>query len=338
MRVTIKDLAKATNLSKTTVSLVINNKESRISAETREYVLQVAKEIGYRPNQIARSLSQNRTYTIGLLIPDIRNAFFADLAKGVEDEAYFRGYNVFFCSSDNQLKKENHHIRALADWGVDGIILDMAADPAHMNDEPFSSLKKIGIPAVLVDRHLPQTKFPTVLLDNEQGAFDATDHLASLGHKKIGCLAGALWLECDQERLKGYRRALTKHGIPYDEMLLIEAGYYFENGGRAGLELVRKGVTAIFSFNDLMAYGAMDSLESNGYHIPKDISIVGFDDIFFPYAKASRLTTVGQPAYEMGRKALITLASEIKSKNAHQQHYVFQPKLNIRESTQQINT
>jgi LacI family transcriptional regulator len=336
-RMTINDVAKKANTSKATVSLVLNGKDNRISNETRDIVLQAANEIGYRPNRIARSLTQSRTKTLGLIIPDIRNTFFAEIAKGVEDEAYSMGHNVFLCNSDNIQEKEVHHITGLLDWGVDGIILDMAADGAYQGKDTFRLLKSEKLPVILVDRNVSQSNYGSVMLDNEQGAYEATAFLLKSGHKRIGCIAGALWLDCDKERLIGYKKALKEVNIKFDPDLLIEAGYKFEGGANASLQLYEKKVSAIFSFNDLMAYGSISALESKGINVPHDISIVGFDNIFFSQFRGVRLTTVEQPAYEMGKKAARYLMDLIDDATAPQKHFIFQPLLCVRETTMDYN-
>jgi LacI family transcriptional regulator len=336
MRVTIKDVASKVNLSKAAVSLVLNGKGGRLAKDTQALILKTAKDMGYRPNKIARSLSGSRTKTIGLIIPDIRNAFFSDIAKGVEDEAYSLGYNVFFCTSDNDSAKETHHIKALVDWGVDGIVFDMAADESDRGASAFKLLGGVNVPTVLVDRNISQTEYNSVMLDNEKGAYDATNCLIKLGHRHIGCIAGALWLDCDRERLNGYTKALHDARIPFSGDFVVEAGYQFEGGERACAALLEKGISAVFAFNDLMAYGAVAAIGEKGLDVPSDVSVVGFDDIFFSHLKGSSLTTVVQPAYEMGRKALVALIEGMENPGSRK-CFVFQPSLSVRGTTAEIN-
>lgn len=336
MRVTIKDVAEKVGLSKATVSLVLNRKETRISEETRLLVINTAEEMGYRPNKVALSLSKNNTKTVGLIIPDIRNSFFSDIAKGFEDEAYRFGYNVFFCTSDNNTERELQHIQALLDWGVDGIALDMAADFKYKGKKTFSLLEKSSVPIVLVDRNVGINRYVSVMIDNDIGAYEATSLLTKLGHRKIGCIAGALWLDCDTQRLNGYKRALADVGIPYDASLVKEASYQFSSGEAICRTLLDSNVSAIFAFNDLMAYGAMNALESMGLKVPQDISIVGFDDIFIPLARNNLLTSVVQPAYEMGRKSFSCLMDVINRHDATISSHIFKPQLILRESVAQF--
>lgn len=333
MRITLNDIAKVVGVTKTTVSLVLNGKAEHIPQATQDKIFETARNLGYRPNKIAKSLTNQQTKIIGLIIPDIRNSFFSDLAKGIETEAFSQNYSVFLCDSDNQHKKELHYIKALIDWGVDGIILDCAADSSAKTQESFELLNTMNIPTVLVDRNIGAKYFSTVMLDNIKGAYDATSYLIQLGYNKIGCMVGALWLDCDKERLEGYKIALKENGIPFHEDLIIEANYQFDSGAKAATALLQKGVNAIFSFNDLMAYGAIHAIENAGLSVPANISVVGFDNMFYSQLTGNKLTTVGQPANEMGKTATKLLIQEILDSKAEKQHILFEPELCIRSST-----
>lgn len=313
MRVRIQDIAKEAKVSKSTVSLILNNKADHIPIETREKIKSISRKMGYRPNKIAKSLSNNSTNTIGVIVPDIRNVFFADLAKGVEEEAFLNEYNVFLCNSDDSYEKEISYIKALSDWGVDGIILDCAASNKEKVKESFDRLYEENIPTVLVDRNVGEKRFNTVMFNNIEGAYQAVKYLIDLGHTKIGCVTGALWLDCDEERLCGYKKALAEKEIPYDESLVIEGGYKYEEGGLAGVELVKRGVTAIFCYDDIMAYGLIYELKKIGIKVPRDLSVVGFDSINLNHVpEDERITTIIQPTNEMGQSAFNQLHQIMK--------------------------
>ena len=335
MAVTIKDIAKLANVSITTVSRVINNKSEGVSEETRNRILQLVKELGYQPNAIARGLVTKKTKTIGLIIPDISNPFFPDLARGVEDSAHIYGYNVFLCNTDDNLEKESEYINALKEKYVDGIIFTSSSIPKH---EHIMELVKSGIPIVIMDRRVDSEDIYGVFLDNYEGGYIATKHLIDLGHKKIGCITGPLYTKSAKERLEGYKKALVENGMDVDERLIFEGDYKI-NSGIIGTEKLlgnNENVTAIFACNDLMAYGAYKTIRSYGYKIPDDISIVGFDDIQLSQILEPQLTTIKQPAYDMGLTAARMLIKLVEGKKLKKKIINFKPQLIIRQSTKNI--
>ena len=216
MRTTIKDIAQKTGLSITTVSLVLNGKADKISEESKELVLRVAKELNYRPNQIAVGLVKKRTNTLGLIIPDISNIFFSELAKGVEDEGRKYDYNVILCNTNDRHDLEVEYVNVLAAKGIDGIILDMSVeDSEEKARKSLSLLLSYGIPAVIVDRYSDDKNFTSIYIDNEQGAYLATQYLIDLGHKRIGCVTGPSSERTSMDRLRGYSKAMQEHNIPW---------------------------------------------------------------------------------------------------------------------------
>ncbi|WP_029688180.1 LacI family DNA-binding transcriptional regulator [Thermoanaerobacter sp. A7A] len=333
MAVTIKDIAKLANVSITTVSRVINNKSEGVSEETRNRILQLVKELGYQPNAIARGLVTKKTKTIGLIIPDISNPFFPDIARGVEDSAHIYGYNVFLCNTDDNLEKESEYINALKEKYVDGIIFTSSSIPKH---EHIMELVKSGIPIVIMDRRVDSEDIYGVFLDNYEGGYIATKHLIDLGHKKIGCITGPLYISNAIERLEGYKRALVDNEIEVDNRLIFEGDYKINSGIIGAEKLLEHEVTAIFASNDLMAYGAYKAIRSYGYQIPDDISIVGFDDIQLSQILEPQLTTIRQPAYDMGLTAARMLIKLVEGKKLKKKIINFRPQLIIRQSTKNI--
>jgi len=335
MAVTIKDIARLANVSVTTVSRVINNKPEGVSEETRQKILKLVKELGYQPNAIARGLVTKKTKTIGLIIPDISNPFFPDIARGVEDSAHIYGYNVFLCNTDDNLEKESEYIKALKEKYVDGIIFTSSSIPKH---EHIIELVESGIPVVIMDRRVDSENIYGVFLDNYEGGYIATKHLIDLGHRKIGCITGPLHTKSARERLEGYKKALLDSGIEIDEKLIFEGDYKIKGGITGAERLLKdnKDISAIFACNDLMAYGAYKTIRSFGYKIPEDISVVGFDDIQLSQILEPQLTTVRQPAYDMGLTAARMLIKLIEDKKLKKKIINFKPQLIIRQSTKLV--
>lgn len=331
MAVTIKDIARLAKVSTTTVSRVINHKSEGVSEDTRKKILDLVKELNYQPNALARGLVTKKTKTIGLIIPDISNPFFPDIARGVEDSANRQGYNVFLCNTDDNLDKESEYINALKEKYVDGIIFTLASIPKY---EHILDLIKSGIPVVMMDRLIESKDIKGVFLDNFQGGYIATKHLIELGHTKIACITGPLQTKTAIERYEGYQKALMDAKIELDKSLIIESDYKMDGGIKAAEQLLKKKqMTGLFACNDLMAYGAYKAIKACGYKIPEDVSIVGFDDIQISQMLETQLTTIKQPTYDMGVSAAKMLISLIEEKRIRKKIVRFEPQLIIRQST-----
>lgn len=331
MSITIKDIARLSGVSTATVSKVINGKAYDISDVTIEKVKKVIEEQNYSPNRIARSMITKKTKTIGLIIPDVRNPFFTDLTRGAEDVANERGYSIFFCNTDDDLTKEIKYLNSLIEKQVDGIAL---AGAVGRNKELEEKLN-IKTPIVALDRNVYFKGIKgKIEVDNFSGAYDAVTHLIDLEHKRIMFLSGQLNTKPSLDRLEGYKRALKDNGIEYDERLVIVGKYSSE----FGYEIIRnttmdEGVTAIFCANDLIAIGAMNALKEKGLRIPEDISIVGFDDIYFSSLVTPALTTVRQPSYEIGYLAIETLIDILEGRENMRDKVEIKLELIVREST-----
>ena len=332
-RTTIRDIALRAGVSVTTVSLVLNGKEHRIAQETRKKIISIANEMDYRPNQLAVGLITKRTNTIGLIVPDISNSFFGELAKGAENKASENNFNIILCNTNDNAAKDYEYLNVLLDKGVDGIIL---VPSGRGRDETipkcFFLLEKCQKPFVLADRIKVGDKYSGVTLDQEAGGFMATQHLIENGHKKIGCITGPLGMLNAYLRYQGYKKALEKSGIPYNSRWVKEGNYHIEDGVLLSKELFREGVTAIFACNDLMAYGVYQSALREGLNVPDEISIVGFDDIPFSQFTEVPLTTIHQPAYEMGEAAIGKVLRLITDENEDVEKMIYKPELIIRNS------
>jgi len=333
MKVTIADIAKMANVSKATVSRVINNKPEGVGKETRENILRIIKEAGFHPSMLARGLVTKKTKSIGLIITDIANSFYPLLVRGVEDYANKSGYSLFLCNSDNSPEKEKEYIKAFIEKSVDGVILS-----SSMNETGFhySVLKSKNMPLIVLDRCVEGKQYDaSVFFDNVKGAYIAVDYLIDKGHKNIAFISGPKSLVISKNRLKGYEMALEKRNIEVREDIIVEGDFQFESGYKRALELIDQGkvFTAIFSGNDLMAIGAIKALKDRNIKIPDQVEIIGFDNVDILKVIEPHLSTIGQPAYEMGVKGAEQLIKIIEGKEIDEKNIVLEPKLILRETT-----
>jgi LacI family transcriptional regulator len=330
---TVHDVARRAGVSTSTVSHVVNGTRF-VSDELRERVLAAMRELDYTPNAAARMLSLKRSRTIGLIVSDIRNPFFASVARGVEDVAQEQGYTLVLCNSDENADREAACLTALESRAVDGVLLASAGAA----DEHLSRLVRAGFPIVLVDRDLPELGAPAVVLDNEGAAYNAVRHLIAGGHRRIAMLSGRASISTTTERIAGYRRALREAGLEVDERLIVSGASTSEGGAAAATIVldVDPPPSAIFSGNNLMSIGALQAIANRGLVVPDDIALVGFDDFPYPWSDAFRphLTTVAQPTYELGRKAAEILVERLRdSSSNHAERVVLEGKLVVRESS-----
>lgn len=330
MRTTLKQVADATNMSITIVSQVLNNKPCRVSQKNRELIIETAEKLNYRRNLVAVSLVKGFTDTIGLAISDIRNEFFSALAKGVEDECQKYGWNVILCNSNDKHSKDMENLRMLADKGVSGIIFGMASESTpEMVEECIDFMRKEHIPYMLVDRYIETKNGGIVCVDHVSGGYEAVSYLLKQGHRRIACITGPSNLIDSQQRLEGYLNAIKEYGIPYDPELIVEGKYTYHSGIHAADVLLDRGTTfdAVFSFNDMMAIGAIESIQKRGLKIPEDISIIGYDDIFIDQFLSVPLTTIKQPAEELGRAAAHKIINKEVGFTNKERRVIFKPEL-----------
>lgn len=332
---TIKDVAERAGVSITTVSHVLNQTRF-VSDELRASVLAAVEELNYHPNVLARSLRRGETKTLGLVVPDNSNPYFGAIARTVEDVGFARGYSVILCNSDGQRQKESAYIGVLIAKQVDGLIFIAAGS----NPEHLEELTAAGIPVVVADREIPQHLADMVLVDNELGGYEATRHLIGLGHQRIACITGPSDVTPSAGRVHGYRRALAESGIAVHEELVV-AGDFRHDGGEAtmrGLLRLKEPPSAVLACNDLMAIGALRAIGSAGLHVPRDISLIGYDDIDMAAAVSPALTTVAQPAVELATRATSCLVARIQGKRLGEsrKRIVLKPRLVIRDSCAQF--
>lgn len=330
-RVTIKDVADEAGVSVTTVSHVIN--ETRyVNPETKLKVQNAQKKLSYRPNSVARSLRMGITKTIGLIVPDASNLFFAEVARKIEDFGYQQGYSVILGNSDNDPYKQANYVTTLIAKQVDGVIFISAGG----NVQDLQELIKNNIPVVLADRDAPVDLVDVVLLDNEKAGYDATQHLLHLGHERIACITGPNDLSPSMLRVEGYKRALNEWGIPFRSELIKAGDFRFKSGESTMRELLKLSIrpTAAFILNDMMAIGAMTAARKEGVSVPSELSIVGFDDIEFASAVTPALTTLAQPFTKLAESATNLLIERMQGEATREKkRIILDAQLVVREST-----
>jgi LacI family transcriptional regulator len=311
------------------VSHVIN--ETRfVSDELRNRVTQAMAELNYRPNGIARSLRRRKTHNIGMIVPDISYPFFAEVARGVEDAGFELGYNVILCDSDGDPDREVDYLELLQEKKVDGIVFVAAGERSMA----VQALIEQGTRVVVCDRELPGVEADAVVADNMGSGCLAAQHLIGLGHHRIGCIAGPRTQGVSEQRLKGYRQALEEHGISAREELVVHSDFRSRGGYEAMRELLALETppTAVFACNDLMAVGAICAASKMGLRMPGDVAIVGCDDIALASFTNPSLTTVAQPKYAMGTKAVELVVDRIRDESRSPTRLILPTELVIRDS------
>lgn len=315
-KTSLQDIAERLNVSKTLVSLVLNGKgkEHRISEAVCKKVIETAKEMNYRPNQIAKGLRTGKTNTIGLIIADIANPFFGTLGREIEKELAASGYRLMVCSSDENPEKSAEQIEMMLQGQVDGFIIS----PTRNSENQIRSLKRSKKPFVLVDRFFPGIDTSYVVIDNQEAAYQATRHLIRKGYRRIACITVNPDLENMKGRLDGYKYAMQDAGREIDESLIKELPFTHESEDvyKVIQELVgqdRKGIDAIFFTSSKIGIMGIESLTRMGLVIPDDVAIVSFDDPDSYKLCYSPITTVAQPLEDMGKMAVEILLSAIKN-------------------------
>jgi DNA-binding LacI/PurR family transcriptional regulator len=331
MSATIKDVAERAGVSIATVSNVVNGSRF-VSDDLAEKVRQAIVELGYQPNPLGRALRKGKSFTIALILPDHSNPFFVQVARGVEEQARRREYGVITCNTDEDPELETFYIASLLKRKVDGFIVS----PTFRGGETLQPLIAHGAPLVVVDRYIDGMKVDEVFSDNEGGAYEATEHLVSLGHRRIGLLVGIPGISSIEDRVAGYKRALAEHGIPEDESLIGQGCSQIKEGASSTESLLKqRGITAIFSTNNMMTLGALQCFKNRGIRCPDDVSLIGFDDSEWASAFTPSLTVVAQQSYEMGYSAGDLLFEAIaRGKGEHKTRAIkLQTVLISREST-----
>ena len=308
---TLKCIGDKLNVSVSTVSRVLSGqgKRYRISKKTEAAVLAEAKRLDFSPNQLARGLRLKRTHTLGLVIPDISNPFFASLARYVELEARKSGYAVFLCDSEERTDIEVASVKLMQSHKVDGII----TSPVGQSSEHLSALCQAGLPIVIVDRYFPQMNLPFVTSDNFDGALQGVSHLIENGHKNIACIQGLPTSAPNIDRVNGYKAALSEHHVKLQDNLIIGDDFGKRNGYISTKLLLKRAPrpTALFSVGNLITLGALQAIAEEGLKVPDDISLVSFDEQPYFAFLSTPMTTIAQQVETMGQIAVSLLLGQI---------------------------
>jgi LacI family transcriptional regulator len=330
--VTIRDVARVAKVHPGTVSRALNEEtRALVNPDTAERVLQAAESLGYRPNRIARGLKTSRSHTIGVLIPDITNPLFPPILRGVEDRLDEAGYTSLIVNTDNDPERERVYLEAMRDRQVDGFISATAR-----LDRELAELAGGGMPLVLVNRSLEDGSVPAVTVDDRRGIALAVEHVAGLGHRRIGHVAGPQNLSTGHRRCLGFVEAMGEAGLDApEELISFGEAFTEEAGARACAALLDSApsVTAIVAGNDLMAIGCYDVIEERGLRCPEDVSIVGFNDMPFLDKLRPPLTSVRIPQREIGKVAADLLLEQLSEGVPEASEILLEPALIVRGST-----
>ncbi len=333
MNTTIKDVARLAGVSIATVSRVVNHAESGVGEEVRERVLKTIQETGYKSNLIAKSMITNRTNTIAVLSPDIVNPFYHDVLRGINEYAQEHQYSVFLYNTNGGMEQQEASIDMLLARGVDGAILVGYFE--NMTTMLTNKLK--DIPVVIWDRIPKMGDVAQVHTNDAESSYELVRYLLEMGHRKIGCIIGPMEYDITKQRLKGYKKALKEYGIDYDRSL-IKAGLFTEKSAEEPAKelLADSSVTAIYCFNDLMAYGVYLMCAKLGKKIPDDISVVGYDGIVYSEYLTPPLTTIRQPSYDIGLQAVKILLDLIEKRPLKKKEVLLENELVLRGSVRKL--
>ncbi len=321
----MREIAQKLGVSISTVSRALSRPEM-VRPELRDLIIKTAKEMDYKPNRIARAMVRGHSDLVGLLVPDITNPFFPAIVRGVEDEAHKHGLNIIVCNSDGHVEKEKQYLHSLRDLAVTGVIVASAS-----RHDAYVTQLAADVPVVVMDRKITAPLAVEVNVDNYGGSRAVVDHLAELGHHKLLYLAGPQLASTAEERLHGFRDQCRVHHIVYE---VIRAGFSIDDGYNAMQKAERtlNDTTGVVCANDLCAFGALARLGEIGIPVPERLSVTGFDDIAFARIFSPSLTTVRQPTYEMGRRAVKAIF-DMRSGHSIRQPVVLATQLVIRGST-----
>jgi LacI family transcriptional regulator len=329
--ITINDLAKALDISKSTVSRVLQNAYD-VNPETRKKVLEKIQEMHYRPNMMARNLKKKTTNTIGVNIPAFDIPFYATAIGGIQNEAARQGFNIITCQSNEDFDTEMKNIETLLASQVDGLLISISKTTRHVKH--LLELQRNNIPVVLFNRVAGLMDFSKVYVNDQAGAYKMMKYLIDKGYRKIAHISGPLTLSLSKKRVEGYKQALREYHISFDDRLLIEGDFSFSDGARCTNELLDRKIEidAVFCVCDSMALGCMQALKQRGWKIPNDIAVAGYTNDPAAEFVDPGLTTISQPAYQIGVEAASLLIKKIKNPATPRQDVVLDTDLVIRHS------
>lgn len=311
---TLKDVAKLAGVSTATVSHVINGTRF-VSEELQQKVNNAMAELDYRPNMMARALKMGFQKTIGIIVPDCTNPFFAEISRSIDRYCFSKGYNIILCNTDNNLEQQSSYTNMLISKHIDGVIF-ISSDNT---DEDINKFLKNSIPVVIADRIGKNNNVDSIIVNNEKGGYQATKYLINHGFTKIGCISGPSFISSSSQRVLGYKRALKEANIEIRDDFISVGDFHFA-GGIAAVDNFLKlddKIEAVFATNDMMALGFINALKNVGLNVPNDISVVGYDNIQLAQFMTPKLTTVSQPLEDVAKTATDLLLDKIKNRKTY---------------------
>ncbi|MFB4166762.1 catabolite control protein A [Virgibacillus sp. JSM 102003] len=330
MNITIYDVAREANVSMATVSRVVNGNPN-VKPVTRKKVLATIEQLGYRPNAVARGLASKKTTTVGTIIPDISSIFFAELARGIEDIATMYKYNMILSNSDQNKDKELQLINTMLEKQVDGILFM----GGNITDEHVKQFESSSIPVVLAATYDESNRIPSVNIDYEAAAFEATSFLIDKGNEKIAFISGQDDTLINQQKYNGYLRAFKEKSNPIDDEYILRGDYSYDSGLEAVEQLLslNKKPTAVFVASDEMALGVIHGAQDRGYKVPEDLEVFGFDNTRLATMVRPTLSTIVQPMYDIGAVAMRLLTKYMNKEEVEEKKVVLPHRIVERTST-----
>ena len=330
--ITIYDVAREANVSMATVSRVVNGNPN-VKPATRKKVNDVIERLGYRPNAVARGLASKKTTTVGLIIPDISNIFYAELARGIEDIATMYKYNIILCNSDDNKEKELHLLNTMLGKQVDGLIFM----GGNITDEHISEFKKSPVPIVLAGslENSEDGEVASVNIDYEAAAYDSVTHFIRKGHQRIALVLGNFHEQISTKKLEGYKRALKENQIAFREEFILEGDFSYDSGIEAAEKLCEDDdkPTAILVGADEMAVGVVHAIQDKGYNVPNDIEVISFDNTKLTLMVRPQISTVVQPLYDIGAVAMRLLTKLMNKEEVSESKVILPYRIEERGST-----
>lgn len=336
MAYTCKDIAKKAGVSISTVSRVLNSKDlHKVGAKTQKKVGEVIDRLGYTPNIIAKSLVSRKSFSVAVALEDfgdIIGPYFSQVISGIAYVVQMKGYYLQLVGTLPAKDRpfSQHYMQAIREKRVDGVIVLSEA----IDESEILKLWKEKFPVLLVNRYIKGKKIPSVLIDNEKGLYETTNELIELGHREIVFMAGSFKYQLDQDKIKGYKKALLENNIKYDKSLIIEGGFKFDKSISSLEKLIkkRKKFTGIIASDDFMAMACIAALKKKNISVPRDISVIGFNDMLFLPATSPTLSSMKVPLVEMGKKAASILFKIINNEKLGKMSVIFEPHFVKRES------
>ncbi|WP_027410523.1 LacI family DNA-binding transcriptional regulator [Anoxybacteroides tepidamans] len=328
-KVTMADVAKEAGVSKSTVSQYLNKRYEHMGDETREKIRLAIEKLGYRPNYIARSLKQKRTAMIGIIVANIMHGISTEISRAIEDFCHEHDMHAIVCNADDDPVKERKYIEMLRARQVDGLIIF----PTGENIELYKQMEQERYPVVFVDRKVTDVNISTVVVNNKEAVYEAVSHLIKNGHRDIAMVTPPLTIYPRMERVKGYKQALEDHNIPIKQAFMISAEVKNIVNHLEAMVALPKKPTALVAANDLSFFEVMKFIKKHRILIPNDLAVIVFDNIPFASIASPTITTIAQPAYDMGKKAAELLLKQVNEERVDSKLYTFPCTLVIRESS-----